>query len=347
MKFLNIDYKPGFTIYRNGEGPVWVCPHSGPALEVPTSRDENTDTVASRCWLKTGGSLIISNMSRKMTYGVDFNRDVPPKDLSVNLFDQFIKDESRRRLYNYRKDYAWVSHNETDHRNRISIYDNFWRSVKRSGNVVVFVHRQFTRMKNFPSIIDIITYRGEGVQKKIIETIAEKINKKYEKFFKSISKYYKEYIMLEQKRNIENIERIFSEFDFDKMKIEFKDNIIEDIKVMKKYADRKTIRKLEKEFNKRNFIAALRSALKYGEYPKITVDSVFQGQKAMRIKKPMFIKDNIVMDVECTSFLNYWYPDVASDILIDLLKNLVSVDLYKKMGAKQTQILKFVKSNGG
>ncbi|UCC91488.1 MAG: hypothetical protein JSV39_04220 [Candidatus Aenigmatarchaeota archaeon] len=342
MKFLDINFRPGFTTYRNGEGPVWVCPHSGPALEVPTSRDENTDTVASRCWLKTGGSLIVSNISRKMTYGVDFNRDIPPKELSLNLFEEFVKDEFRKRLQNYRKEYAWVSKNETDYRHRNSIYDEFWRSVKRSGNVIVFVHRQFTRMKNFPSAIDIITYRGGGVDKKIVEKIAEKMNKKYERFFRSVSRYYKDYIILEQKRIMEKIKRLFSEFNMDKMKIEFRENILADLEVMRKYADKNRIRKLEKEFNEKNFIAAMKSALRSREHPKITVESIFHGQRALRIKKPMFIKDNIVMEVECTSFLNYWYPDVASDILIDLLKNLVSVDLYKKMGAKQTQILKFV-----
>ncbi len=345
MKFLDIDFKLGFIVYRNGHGPVWACPHSGPALEVSTSRDENTDTVASHCWLKTGGTLIISGMPRKMMYGVDLNRNIPPKEISVNLFDQFIKDKFRKRLHNYRKEYAWASANEADYKKRLSIYNDFWRSVKRSGNVIVFVHRCYTRLKNFPSLIDVITYQGEGVDKKIIETISERINKKYEPFFKRISKYYKEYVMLEQKRVIEKVKRLFSEFDLSKMKVEYKEHVLSDIEVMKKYAEKNKIRRLEKEFNEKNFMAAVRSALNSNTYPKITVESIFKGQKALRIKKPMFIENNVVMEAECTSFLNYWYPDMASDILIDLLGNLVSVDFYKKMGAKQTQILKYVRND--
>jgi hypothetical protein len=342
MKFIDIDFKPGFIVYRNGHGPVWACPHSGPALEVSTSRDDNSDTVASRCWLKTGGTLIVSGIPRKMMYGVDLNRNIPPKEISVNLFDQFIKDGFRKRLHTYRKEYAWASSNEADYKHRLSIYNDFWRSVKRSGNVIVFVHRCYTRLKNFPSLIDVITYQGEGVDKKIIETIAERINKKYEPFFRSISKYYKEYVLLEQKRVIEKIKRLFSEFSLDKMKVEFKEHILSDIEVMKKHAEKNKVRKLEKNFNEKNFMTALKSVLKADVHPKITVESVFKGQKALRTKKPMFIQENVVMEAECTSFLNYWYPDVASDILIDLLGNLVSVDFYKKMGAKQTQILKFV-----
>ncbi|MCD6591035.1 MAG: hypothetical protein J7K72_03630, partial [Candidatus Aenigmarchaeota archaeon] len=218
LEFFGADFHRGFTILSSGSGPVWVCPHSGPSIETVTSRDDNSDTVASRCWLKTGGTLIISGISRKMTYGVDFNRNIPPKDVALNLFDEFFTHILSSRLERYRKEYAWSARNSTDYKTRSNIYNDFWKAVERSGNVVVFVHRQFTRMKNYPSLMDIITYQGEGVNKKIVETVVGNINKKYERFFKKIWSYYKDYIIMEERRIIEVIKEKFGEFDINRLK---------------------------------------------------------------------------------------------------------------------------------
>ena len=225
----------------------------------------------------------------------------------------------------------------------MKIYNYFWDTVKRLGNVTVFVHRKFCRMKNYPSVIDIITYRGEGVNKEVVKAIVDKINNKYRRFFKSIKKNYKFNIIFEQHRIIDRIKEVFGEFSLDKVKIEYKTNIMKDLEVIKKYAEKEKIKRLEKEFNKKNFIAAIKSATKSREIPRVTVDSIFTGEPAITKKRPMFLKDHIVMEVECNSFMNYWYPKQTSDILIELLDNLVSVDMYKREGIKQMQIIKYLK----
>ncbi|MCD6381531.1 MAG: hypothetical protein J7L43_00945, partial [Candidatus Aenigmarchaeota archaeon] len=79
-------FYPGFTVYKNGDNPVYVCPHSGPSLLSPNNRDSYSDAVASLCFEKTGGSLVISNLSRKRAFGIDFNRDLPPEELSIKIY---------------------------------------------------------------------------------------------------------------------------------------------------------------------------------------------------------------------------------------------------------------------
>jgi len=274
--------------------------------------------------------------------GVDFNRDIPPEDLSLLLWPRFVENGQNERLKNYRKKYGWVAQNKADYHHRLKIYKDFWSTVKRLGNVIVFIHREYVRMKNFPSIMDVVTYQGEGVNKKIIKGIVKKINKKYEHFFKKISKDYNDSILLEQRRIIDRVKEIFSGFDLRKIRIEYRENVLDDIKVMEKYADKKAVSKLKKEFNEKNFLSGIRSALRRGPHPKITVESVFKGEMAVRTKKPLFVKQNIVLEVECNAFINYWYPEITSEIIMDLLKNLVSVDRYKKLGIKQTDILKFI-----
>jgi hypothetical protein len=343
MKFLSINFHPGFIVYRNGPGPVWVCPHSGPALEVPTSRDQWSETVASLCWLKIGGTLIISTIPRKQMYGMDLNRDVPSEDDATALWPEFLKDEKRKRLKAYRDVYSWTAIDKLDHRHRLRIYNDFWNTVKRAGNVIVFLHTQFTRIKNFPSVMDVITYQGRGVKESIINAIVDKTNKKYEDFFRYIGKPYKDEIYLEHTRITERIKEVFSEFNLKKMEIEYETNILDDMKVMKKHAEKRSYNKLKKEFNEKNFLSALRSALRREVYPQITVESMFKGQKALKMKHPLFKKENLIMEVEVTRFLGHWYPDKASEILLSILEDLVSVDIYRKMGAKQTQIAKYIR----
>jgi len=345
---MEIMYNKGFIVYRNHKNlyePVFVAPHSGPAFEVPTSRDESSDTVASLCWMKTGGSLIMSGVPRKRLTGIDFNRDPPPKKLALQLWQKFYSEENEEELEEYRKKYGWVANDESDYEERLRIYTNFWNAVKASGNIVVFVHRKFARMKNFPSILDVITYQGKGVDKKILDSVLKNVNSRYESFFRKIEQSYKNAVLLEEERIVERIKNVFSDFDMKSMKIEYKTNIKKDIEVIKKYADKRFVKRLENNFNQKNFMLALRSALKKPNPPRVTVDSIFKGERGMSAKEHFLNrKERLVMEVECNQFLSYWYPNVTADIIVDLLNSLRAVDMYKRLGMKQTNIVQFMKS---
>jgi hypothetical protein len=346
MKHFEMKIHPGFTVYRNGFGPVWVCQHTGPALINPASRDDNSDVVANLCWLRTGGTLIFSTLSRKRQFGIDFNRDAPPEDLATLLWNDFAKREKMtERMKNYEKSYAWVAKDHADHQNRSNIYENFWRTVRNSGNIIIFFHRSFTSLANFPSIMEMITYKGQGVKLEVISAIVEAINKKYEGFFKEINNHYKHTILLEELRFIDSVKAYCREFDRKVMGGYDKDRISDSLKVMEKYAGKRVLEQLKKGFNGKNFVAAVESVLKNKIPPQITVENRFTGDKALTKKKPIFSGKNIVMEIESSSFINYWHPSTARDIVIDLLNSIVSVDMYKKMGIKQTQIIKFIKSD--
>jgi hypothetical protein len=338
---IRAEFHPGFVVYKNGFGPVWVCPHAGPAMETPNSRDDNSDTVASLCWLKTGGSLIISTLPRDRIFGIDFNRDIPPKEDAIEAWRYFIENKNKEKIEKFRDQYAWVAKDEKDYEHRLKIYENFWANIRKLGNIIVFVHRELTRLGNFPSIMEVITYQGQGVNKEIIKVIVDKINRKYDEFFENIAKHYKYTILLEEKR-IVNISKI-GVFTLKTIKPEYVKSIMKDLKVMKKYAKKSILEKLRDVFNETNFLLGVDSALDNTIIPRVTIESIFTGEKALQMKKPFFMRNNIVMEVESSSFINYWYPNMASNIIIDLLTDLISVDMYKKLGAKQTQILKFIR----
>ena len=334
----------GFSLYKINDDPLFVAPHSGPALEIPTSRDEHTDVVASLCWMKTEGALLVSHMPRKMNLGIDFNRDPPPKKLSLEMWHEFLSNYNNAKLEDYRKRYAWVAYDEKDYENRLKIFNDFWNIIKTTGTTTVFVHRKFTRIKNFPSILDIITYKGRGVDKAVVKTIVEKMNAKYAPFFKSIEPQYKQAIILETQRAVNRIKAVFSDFDTKTMKVEYRTNIKADMKIINKHADRRFVKRLENNFNEKNFMLALRSALKKENPPRITLESIFAGERAMSVMNSLLNrKERIIMELECNQFLSYWYPDVAAEIITNLLLELKTVGLYKKLGVKQTHMAEFMK----
>jgi hypothetical protein len=339
-----MDIQPGFIVYKNGYGPVWVCPHSGPAFENPFDRDENSEVVASLCWMKTGGSLIISTIPRHRAFGIDFNRDAPERNTSNLLWEEFEKNPDSRRVKQFEENYAWLSKNVSDFRSRQKIYENFWKTIRLLGNIIIFIHREHTFLPNFPSIMEIITYQGEGVNKEIVKAIVNNINKKYEDFFKDVSNHYKHTVLLEELRFIDRIKMQGSKFDIKEMSYNQKRRLGRSFKVIENYSDKKVTQNLIKNFNEKNYVSAVGSVLRKNIHPIVTIENRFRGDKALKMKKLLLNRRNIVMEIESSSFINYWHPVVAKDIIIDLLNELVSVDMYKRMGMKQTQIMKFIKS---
>jgi len=319
---MNIKFYPGFVVYRNGKGPTYVTPHSGPALEITTSRDDNSETVASLCWLKTGGTLIVSNISRKRLFGIDFNRDIPPLEKALNYYDKFRKDEDQEALYEYRKKYAWVARDKEDYKSRLKIYQGFWSKV-RKGHFIVLVHRAFTRLKAVPSVMDLSTFRGRGIDTRFLKRVVSDINTKYSEFFDLTDFEYKNVAYLEQKRAINNILRIYGDFDLKKIKADFLTNIKKDLRVIKRYANKRLIKRLDDDFSPQNFLLATRSALEKIDNPKITVEHVFRGSLATGPKRQLFpARNRIIIQFEPTTFLNFWYPNEASDMIIEIVNRV-------------------------
>ena len=234
MKNLEIEVQPGFVIYRNGPGPVWICPHSGPAMSNNSSRDNGSDVIASMCWLKTGGTMIISSIPRDKLLGLDFNRTLPPKDMALFFFQYFVENKDASRKERYKQEYAFVAKDEDDYKKKRAIYENFWDTVRKSGKIIIFMHREYTQLKNFPSAMDVITYRGEGMSRDIASAIVAKINGKYEDFLRHAEKHYKNSILMEEIRFVDEIKRKYGRFDKDLMEPQEIERVENAMKIIKK-----------------------------------------------------------------------------------------------------------------
>lgn len=320
---MDIQFNEGYVIYKKNEknNLVIVVPHSGPALEVTSSRDEYSDTVGSLLWNLLKGKLVISNMSRKRFMGIDFNRDIPQKKNAIDIFDDFRFNNNTERLHEFRLKYAWAAKDEIDYDKRLEIYNNFWREVN-GGKIIIFLHRAFTRLKVLPSVMDLTTFDSKGIKKELLQKIVEDVNAKYYDFFKKIEIEYKNVMYLEQERVVNNLLRIFGSFDLKKINIEFRTNIKKDLALIKQLVKKKTLEKLEHDFSPQNFLEASREAIEKAGKPMITVEKVFQGKLALGPKKQLSSGKRFIQ-FEPTSFIMSWYPHKTAEIISEIIKGII------------------------
>ncbi len=313
-------FNKGFTVYKNKDNKIVIAaPHSGPALETVTSRDDNSETVASLCWRNLNGTLIISNVSRKRLYGVDFNRDIPSFKTSLKGYKMFIEGEDVKKTLDYKKKYAWVAKDESDYENRLRIYQNFWAEVSK-GDIIILIHRAFNRIKAVPSIIDIVTFKDKGIKKSIMKEVVHDLNVKYYDFLRKIENDYKDSIYFETKRSVLNILRTYKTFNLNKIGYSFSENVKKDIKKINEYADKIALRRLRNNFTPQYFLEAVRNALRYIPSPVITVENVFDGELALGPKRKLFPHTGkTIIEVEPSYFMNFWHPHITAKIIEDVI----------------------------
>jgi hypothetical protein len=322
---MQIFFRRGYVVYKEKaeQDFTYVAPHSGPALEIPTSRDDNSETVASLCWMRTGGTLVLSTMPRKRAFGVDFNRGIPKKSEALELFEEFRNDKRPTRLHRFRNKYAWTASSESDFRMRMKVYKSFWNEVK-SGSSIALIHAAFNRLKLVPSIIDISTFDSRGVSKKLLKEVVDDINDEYRKFFREIEKAYKAVVLLEEERAINNIIRVSESFGLEEMNPDFLENIKADLGAIRAYTSNDDMKNLEKNFTPRNFLRASKKALVNMEIPQITIEHFFKGLKSVAPKKQLLgtRKGRVVMNFECSRFINFWYPNQAAEMITKIMERV-------------------------
>src|SRR3989338_6241604 len=290
---MKIDVKRGFIVYKTKGDYVIACPHSGPALERTTSRDDNSETVGSILWKLLGGKLVVGNLPRDRVLGVDFNRDIPDVKTATSMYSKASEADE---FFEYRKRYAWVAEDENDYEARLKIYQNFWAEIE-SGSTIILVHRQFNRLKSLPGIMDFIELKGK--KKDIMETMTE-VNREYSDFIKKYGSFNLRSLNREQRA-------VFSR----------------DLKIISKYCRPYILTRLKDNVTAQNYVRATKSTLENSPKPCITFQNVFNGELAHGPKRKLNdMKDKSVMEVEGSHFINLWYPEVAAEIIKNVIEKL-------------------------
>ena len=106
------------------------------------------------------------------------------------------------------------------------------------------------------------------------------------------------------------------------MNPDFVENIKADLDAIKRYTSKETIDELRKNFTPRNFLKASKKALVNMEPPRITIEHYFKGTKSVAPKKQLLRGGRIVMNFECSRFINFWYPHKAAEIMTKIMERM-------------------------
>ncbi len=296
--------KNGFLILNSeNPGPTYVVPHSGITLLNPITRDRYTEQVAMNL-LKYGGKAIISLIPREKLYGVDFCRKIPPLDIALNSRKFFIKNDYEKKG-EFEKKFAFVALNKNEYNFKKQMYENFLTQIKNEPQLV-FIHTQWTFISNHPSIMDWVCFDNKSRKK--LKKIIEVLNKKYEDEFKNLFSFYKEYLKLETKIDMERVKAIFGCFDLKNKDVFFEYE--KSIERIEKFLGKKTA------INEKNFMTLVEKCLKISNQLKLTLEYNFSGKLAHIIKKIRGIK----LEVECNEFLCLLRPELTAKIIWDVVR---------------------------
>jgi hypothetical protein len=96
-----------------------------------------------------------------------------------------------------------------------------------------------------------------------------------------------------------------------------------DVEKIKEYADEFVVKELNNDFTPQNFMKGVESALRKLGIPEVTIEKVFSGDLALGPIRELFPnQDKIIIEVEGSRFINFWHPNIASDIIIDIINGL-------------------------
>lgn len=348
---MDFEIYPGFIVYKNGYGPVFIALHSGHAFGDVLGRDDNSDVISVKCWKKYGGTLILSTITRDRVYGIDYNRDIPPVETALEMYNKFINNRERD-IKQFKKKYAFVARTKTEYNTKLRIYNTLWSYIRNTGNFLVFLHRHYARIKNYPSLIDVITFKDIGIKRSILQGIIEEVNKTHKKFFKGIENDFKRFLLMEEKRVMcindkeavsNDIKAImpwcYEKIEGKKTLIIGKEKDFKDFLLNKETLNRIT----EKEVQKK-MLEIFKKALKNAPSPRVTLEDIFSAEYAIAPMKQLLKSGNrIAVEIEINEFLSRFYPEKTVEIVLDIINRIREVDVYKKLGFTQTQILRFIK----
>ncbi|OYT57149.1 MAG: hypothetical protein DRO96_01310 [Candidatus Aenigmatarchaeota archaeon] len=331
----------GFTVYENGVGPVYVVLHGGPALGAFAYRDETAETVGSFL-VEKGGTLIISNMARNRIYGIDMNRLPPPKAKALGMYKIFLDKPFSANAREYRKKYAWVAIDEREHEKKKKIYERFWHTTKSYGNFFVLLHRKFSLLKNYPSIMDLSTFDSKGIDRNTLKIIVDKINERYKTFFEKLRVPFMTEVLSKEKQILIEAKLEKEKLDVKKLKDKYQWTLAEELKMIKNYAPPHVFDRVRSKFTISRYMRAARIAAERCGPPLVTVERFFKGKLSYGPKKFLVHPNNIVVQVELDAFFNKYYPDETSNIMFEIITSIKMAELYKKIGFSQKNIKEFL-----
>lgn len=315
-------YKDGFLLFKSGKpGPVFIAPHSTMTLLSVTRGDVCSELITARLVKKLGGFAVISTIPRKGRYGVDYFRESATMGEAIKMFNANNHNDYDAR-YRFEGRYAFFAKDEEEYLEKANAYNQFWTTVETlspKNPLFVLMHSQGTRLKNFPSLLDIATLNGEWMNEKKVKDVLNEVNEKNRKILLSLKEELKKYAKVWTEIWLKNsILYRFDEFDFKKLQGSFKVALENDIKkaALLLNEDFKT---LLKNLTWENYTNLVERCIDEKQF-EVTYQNAFDGEPGReRIKKLLNRCGGEAILFETSTFLNEVHPKLSARLVSDVL----------------------------
>ncbi len=322
---MKTKYYKGFSVYNFGsQNLVFVALHPTTSLRILPRGDVGADLLSLRLANVFGGTSIISFIPRDQEWGLDFNRLAPSRRIAFRGY-KYYKDGIEEEFFKFKKRYSWIARNENEHRQKESIYRNFWNCVEKFSNrdsLILFIHVQDLSLRNYPSLVDVIPLKGFAEEK--VKDLIENLNRRFSRIFKEIKKDFLECLLFNEKH-------LFRSFVLQKAR-HFKKGLFRGdlkeiyMKTMKRleYLGFAPLRReLELKFSLENYLKVVREVVKRVPL-RITYKLNFDGSLAYGSK--MFLrKRKFGLELEVSVFLSEIYTNLGVLILSELVKSIKTI----------------------
>jgi hypothetical protein len=326
-------YKEGFLLLKTGKpGPVFIAPHSTMTLLAVTRGDVSSELITARLIRKLGGFGIISTVPRKGRYGIDYFRESATMEEAVKMFHA-SKNNGYDLRYRFEKKYAFFARDEEEYLEKSNAYNQFWTTVETlapKNPVFVLMHSQGTRMKNFPSLLDITTLDGEWMNEEKVRSVLAEINDKNKNIFESLKTELKKYACSWAELWLKNaVLYRFGEFELKKLQGAYKVTIEDDVKKAAALL-KQNPKPLIKNLTWKSYINLIEECVKKSNF-EVTYQNAFNGEPGRaRIRKLLDHCGGEAVLFETSTFLNETHPNVSIRLVADVLSAIERKDKLKR-----------------
>ena len=326
-------YKEGFLLLKSGKpGPVFVAPHSTMTLISITRGDVSSELITARLVKKLGGFAVISTVPRKGRYGVDYFRESATMEEAIKMFNASKSNDYDAR-YMFEGRYAFFARDEEEYLEKANIYNQFWTTVETlspKNPLFVLMHSQGTRLKNFPSLLDIATLNGEWMNEKRVKSVLDGVNEKNAKTFVSLKKELKRYSGAWANIWLRNaILYRFGKFDLKKLQGSFKATLEDDIKKAAILLN-EDFKSLLKQLTWENYLDLVGRCVDEKPF-EITYQNAFDGEPGREsIKKLLNRCGGEAILFETLTFLNEVHPSLSVKLVSDVLSAMERKEKLKR-----------------
>lgn len=312
-------------VFKNNHlGPIFIAPHSTTTLSPIVRGDVGVEIITEMLTRRMGSVGLISTMPRAGRHGVDLFRKPATMDEALEMFKSH---GDYKKIQYFEKKYSFYSQDQEEYLEKINTHNQFWvtaETLAPKNPLFVIIHGQASRLKNFPSILEVSTNSGKWIEEDLIKEAIEKANSKNAGRIKQLKPKLKSYVLawadLWLRRSLGYR---FREFKMKNLEGSYQRDMRKDIEKAAAILGMDA-KRVEKGMDWEKYMELLKQCIDATEF-RITYQNIFTGKRGEANVRHLLAKTGgNAMMFETSAFLNEMYPKTSLIMVEDIINYISS-----------------------